>query len=71
MEQAEMCRLAMELVETLPEDCRAAFVLTQLDGFSYDEAALIEDQPRGTIASRVFRAKKLLLAELARRQRES
>jgi RNA polymerase sigma-70 factor (ECF subfamily) len=63
-EQRELHALAAGLVRKLPCDCRAAFVLTQLDGYSYDQAAEIEGVPRGTIASRVHRAKQLLLDAL-------
>ena len=63
-ESRELFSLAMELVDRLPEDCRSAFVLTQLDGYSYDEAAEIEGQPRGTMASRVFRAKRILQEQM-------
>jgi len=63
-EKRELADLAWALLEELPEDCRSAFALTQLDGYSYDEAAEIEAQPRGTIASRVFRAKKILLEQM-------
>jgi len=59
-ETLELYRIAAGLVAQLPDDCRAAFVLTQLDGYSYDEAAAIENQPRGTMASRVYRAKRIL-----------
>lgn len=63
-ERRELADMAWALLEELPEDCRSAFALTQLDGYSYDEAAEIENQPRGTMASRVFRAKKLLLEQM-------
>jgi RNA polymerase sigma-70 factor (ECF subfamily) len=63
-ETKELTDLAWTLLENLPRDCRSAFALTQLDGYSYDEAAEIEDEPRGTIASRVFRAKKILLEQM-------
>jgi RNA polymerase sigma-70 factor (ECF subfamily) len=63
-ETRELTGLAWRLLDQLPEDCRSAFVLTQLDGYSYDEAGEIENQPRGTIASRVFRAKKILLEQM-------
>jgi RNA polymerase sigma-70 factor (ECF subfamily) len=63
-EKNETSELAWRLVGQLPEECRSAFELTQLDGYSYDEAARIEDQPRGTIASRVYRAKKILLEQM-------
>lgn len=64
METKELSDLAWTLLEKLPEDCRSAFALTQLDGYSYDEAAQIEGSPRGTMASRVFRAKKILLEQM-------
>lgn len=64
-EQAEMRRIVSAMVERLPDDCRSALVLTQLDGYSYDEAAAIEEQPRGTIASRVHRARKILMEQLS------
>jgi RNA polymerase sigma-70 factor (ECF subfamily) len=63
-EARELCDLAWKLLRNLPADCHSAFALTQLDGYSYDEAARIEDQPRGTIASRVHRAKKMLLEQM-------
>ena len=63
-ERRELYEIARDAVESLPDDCRVAFILTQLDGYSYDEAAAIEGQPRGTMASRVFRAKKILLEQM-------
>lgn len=66
-EKRELHEIAQVMVKSLPRDCRTAFVLTQLDGYSYDEAAVIENQPRGTIASRVFRAKKILMNKLSSR----
>lgn len=60
-EVGELAGMAMALLDRLPEECRSAFALTQLDGYSYDQAAAIENQPRGTMASRVFRAKRILL----------
>ncbi len=49
------------LVEALPIDVRQAFVLTQLLGFTYDDAATAVGCPIGTIRSRVFRARELLV----------
>ena len=63
-EQSELYRLALKLVAELPEDCRSAFMLTQLDGYTYGEAAAIENLSRGTVASRVFRARKLLMEQM-------
>lgn len=64
VEKKELSDLARRLVEQLPDDCRLAFALTQLDGYSYDEAAEIEGRPRGTMASRVYRAKRILLKKM-------
>ena len=49
---------ADDLVAALEPDRRAAFVLTQLLGCSYAEAAAICDCPVGTIRSRVARARE-------------
>ena len=62
--RGEMYRAALALIAELPDDCRSAFVLTQLDGYSYDEAAAIEGTARGTVASRVHRARNILLKRM-------
>jgi RNA polymerase sigma-70 factor, ECF subfamily len=51
----------LELVDRLPEERREAFVLTQVLGCSYDEAARIAGVPVGTIRSRVARAREALV----------
>ncbi|MFI5663700.1 sigma-70 family RNA polymerase sigma factor [Streptomyces sp. NPDC051684] len=55
----------MELVEALPPDRYEAFVLTQLLGLSYAEAAVLAGCPVGTVRSRVSRARTLLTRSLA------
>lgn len=55
-----------DLVAQLAEERRSAFVLTQLLGLSYAEAAEVEGVPIGTIRSRVARARTELAAEVAR-----
>lgn len=50
-----------QLLGRLDDDRRAAFVLTQLNGFQYHEAADILGVPIGTIRSRVARAREQLL----------
>jgi RNA polymerase sigma-70 factor (ECF subfamily) len=54
-----------EAVATLDDDRRAAFVLTQVVGLSYAEAAEVCEVPIGTIRSRVARARADLLEVLA------
>ncbi len=48
------------LLDELPEAFREAFVLVRILGFGYDEAAEILDCPRGTVQSRVARARVVL-----------
>jgi RNA polymerase sigma-70 factor (ECF subfamily) len=54
----------VDLVARLEPDRRAAFVLTQIIGFSYAEAAEVCECPVGTIRSRVARARAVLVDEL-------
>jgi RNA polymerase sigma-70 factor (ECF subfamily) len=52
------------LVEQLTDDRREAFVLTQVLGCSYEEAAAVGRVPVGTIRSRVARARGDLIMAL-------
>lgn len=52
------------LVAVLPPDLRHAFVLTQVLGLDYAEAARVAECPIGTIRSRVFRARERLMAAI-------
>lgn len=54
----------LDLLDLLDDDRRAAFVLTQLNGLRYDEAAALLDVPIGTIRSRVSRAREQLVDAL-------
>ena len=56
---------AADLLGRLGEERRAAFVLTQVLGLSYAEAAEVEDVPVGTIRSRVARAREELVTAVA------
>lgn len=57
---------ATELLGRLSPAQREAFVLTQLLGLSYDEAAATLGVPIGTIRSRVARARSELVAAVTR-----
>ncbi|MEU1299830.1 MULTISPECIES: sigma-70 family RNA polymerase sigma factor [Streptomyces] len=50
----------LDLLETLPRERRTAFVLTQVVGLSYEEAAGFVGCPVGTVRSRVSRARATL-----------
>ena len=54
-----------DLLRVLSDERRTAFVLTQVIGLSYAEAAAVEDVPVGTIRSRVARAREELVAAVA------
>ncbi|MEU8708369.1 sigma-70 family RNA polymerase sigma factor [Streptomyces sp. NPDC048565] len=60
-----------ELLAALPYDRRQAFVLTQLLGLSYAEAARQADCPVGTVRSRVARARNAMTAQLERDEAEA
>ena len=49
-----------DLLETLPDERREAFLLTQVVGLSYEEAAGFTGCPIGTVRSRVSRARATL-----------
>ena len=48
------------LVASLPLQFREAFVLVRILGYRYEEAAIVLNCPRGTVQSRVARARHLL-----------
>nr|WP_269152486.1 RNA polymerase sigma factor [Corynebacterium minutissimum] len=52
---------ARSLIDALPEDRREALILTQVLGYTYEEAAKIAGVRVGTIRSRVARARKDLI----------
>ncbi|MEU6017507.1 sigma-70 family RNA polymerase sigma factor [Streptomyces sp. NPDC047515] len=53
-----------ELLAALPYERREAFVLTQLLGLPYEDAARAAGCPVGTVRSRVARARAALIAQL-------
>jgi RNA polymerase sigma-70 factor (ECF subfamily) len=63
-------RALAELVLRLGPDRRAAFVLTQVLGLTYAEAAAACEVPVGTIRSRVARARESLVEQLHDRAAE-
>ena len=62
--RAEIRRIA-EVYRTLPTSFALPLFLTAVEELSYAEAASILDVPLGTVMSRVYRARRLLLSRLA------
>jgi RNA polymerase sigma-70 factor (ECF subfamily) len=54
-------------LEELPPDFRAAVVLCDLEGLSYDEVAAALDIKLGTVRSRIHRGRTMLREKLAHR----
>ncbi|GAA3166070.1 sigma-70 family RNA polymerase sigma factor [Streptomyces virens] len=59
----------LDLLDLLPDERREAFVLTQLLGLPYAEAAALGDCPVGTVRSRVARARTTLAALVTEAER--
>jgi RNA polymerase sigma-70 factor (ECF subfamily) len=51
-------------LNSLEVDFRTVIILCDIEGFSYEEMALILDVPIGTIRSRLHRARNLLREKL-------
>ncbi|MFI6007807.1 sigma-70 family RNA polymerase sigma factor [Streptomyces sp. NPDC051243] len=61
----------LDLLDALPDERREAFVLTQLAGLPYAEAAELSDCPVGTVRSRVARARATLVELLTEAEAEA
>jgi RNA polymerase sigma-70 factor (ECF subfamily) len=54
----------VDAIHALPDEYRAAVVMSDLHGMRYGEIAQILGVPEGTIKSRLFRGRRLLQAQL-------
>ena len=64
IERAELRRIA-DVYRTLPPTFAVPLFLTAVEELSYADAAAILDIPIGTVMSRVYRARRLLMSRLA------
>ena len=64
IERAELRRIA-DVYRTLPPTFAAPLHLTAVEELSYAETALILGIPVGTVMSRIYRARRLLMSRLA------
>ena len=51
-------------ITKLPEDFRTVIILSDIEGFTYEEIADFVDCPVGTVRSRLHRARRMLYAQL-------
>jgi RNA polymerase sigma-70 factor (ECF subfamily) len=51
-------------IEELPEDFRTVIILSDIEGFTYEEISDFVDVPVGTVRSRLHRARKMLYTQL-------
>ena len=58
--RGELNHLIQIGIDTLPDDQRLVLVLSDVQGFSYQEIAEIIDQPLGTVKSRLSRGRRRL-----------
>ena len=63
--QAETRKALVGAIRELPEDMRAAIVLRDMQGYSYDEIARMLDVNVGTIKSRISRGREKLREKLS------
>jgi len=66
--QRQQLELLDRAVAALPTELRAVLMLFEIEGLSFTEIALALELPRGTVASRVRRARELF-ADAVRRDR--
>jgi len=57
-------------LSSLPEDFRTVIILSDIEGYTYDEIADFIDIPVGTVRSRLHRARKMLYAKLSNYAKE-
>lgn len=63
-EQKEFAEKMWQALEGLPEESRAAFVLKEIEGLSYEEISRALKIKKGTVSSRLFYVRQRLRGEL-------
>ena len=64
MMNREILQTVEASIAQLPDDMRQAITLREMDGLSYEEIARVVDCPIGTVRSRIFRARELMLTKV-------
>ena len=60
----QIAQTVNQSMDRLPEELRAAIMLREIEGMSYEDIAKIMDCPIGTVRSRIFRAREAIAEEL-------
>ncbi|MBE0620570.1 MAG: RNA polymerase sigma factor RpoE [Burkholderiales bacterium] len=60
----QIARTVNQSMDRLPEELRAAIMLREIEGMSYEDIAKIMDCPIGTVRSRIFRAREAIAEQL-------
>jgi RNA polymerase sigma-70 factor (ECF subfamily) len=55
----------MKALRSIPQDCQTAVLLCDVEGYSYDEIAVLTKTRPGTVRSRIFRGRRALAGLLA------
>ena len=63
----ESRHIIMGLLDELPEPLRQVLLLNSFDELSYEEIAAVLDIPMGTVGSRIYSGRKVLLKQLRER----
>ena len=66
MEKNETNDRISELIRSLAPDMRACLILVDVEGYNYSDAAKVLNWPVGSVAGRLFRARRLIRTELTR-----
>ncbi len=64
MASRQVAQAVNEAIDELPDDLRAAIVLREIEGMSYEDIASTMGCPIGTVRSRIFRAREAISAQL-------
>nr|WP_320191039.1 sigma-70 family RNA polymerase sigma factor [uncultured Desulfobacter sp.] len=68
LQEKQAYKAVADAVARLPEDVRTAFVLCSFEGLSYQEIAQVLGIKKGTVSSRVFRARQMISRSIEPKQ---
>ena len=71
IDQREQLEHLRQAIEALPDKIRRAFIAAVLDGYTYKEISEILSVPVGTIAHRIYKARRSLRKTMLERFSEA